>query len=182
MTARPWPLALVLLAPAAGLAVADGAAAKPSASPSARTSTVQAGPRQWPALRWGMSELEVLKALPGARRLEEPETLADGRVVSLELEPLALGGVDFKARFVFKQGQLGLASLKSLPGKAATAAAYDRLHAHLAAWLASPGAERRDDSMIDLRETRWDAPGERVDLKFIPGTLVVQYSPPATAP
>jgi len=138
------------------------------------------GPSVWPALRWAMSEGQVLKALPGkVRRLEQPETLADGRVVSLELERHAVAGVDFRVRFVFEQGRLGLVSLKTLAGQPATGADYDRLRKHLSDACRSPGSERRDDSTTDLREARWDPPGQRVDLKFIPGTLVIQYSPPS---
>jgi hypothetical protein len=141
-----------------------------------------AGPRPWPALRWGMTEEEVLRAMPGqAARLDPPERLADGRVVAVGLEHLAIGGVDFRVRFVFAEGRLAVVSLKNYPERLASDADHDRLKALLAAELGPPAADARDSSVVDYRQARWDAPGERVDLKYIPGQLVLQRSRPAPA-
>jgi hypothetical protein len=150
--------------------------------PTAHAERPPAGPGSWPDLRWGMTEPQVLAALPGrAARLDAPETLADGRVVSMGLEHFEVGGVDFRVRFVFAQGKLALVALKNYPARLATPDDYDRLHALLATKLAGAGTEVRESSVVDYRQARWDAAGERVDLKYIPGQLVLQHSPPVAA-
>jgi hypothetical protein len=171
---RPLALAALLTALTAGTA----RAAEPAPRPPAAAAPATRPPHDWPTLRWGMTEAEVLAALPGqAQRLEPPERLADGRVVSVGFEPQAVEGVPFRVRFVFEAGRLVILSLKSLPGRPADGADYDRLRARFTERLHDAGTERRDATATDYRHARWDLPGEHLDLKFIPGTLVLQQSP-----
>jgi hypothetical protein len=173
---------------------AKGATARAAEAPTAKPSTAAApAARAAPgtpgalvglaAVRFGMTEDEVLRAAPVvARKLDPPEKLADGRVVAVGIESHQLEGLELRARFVFEGGRLDLVSLKSLPTRNDKVADYERLRDRLTARLAVDGTEARDDSATDYRHTRWQRPEATVDLKFIPGTIVVQVSPPQRAP
>jgi len=132
----------------------------------------------WRGARWGMGVEEVLKAFPGeAVRLPTEQKLDDGNVVSAGIDRFELGGVEFRVRFVFASGRLALVSLRTPPQRPVDAAVYDKLRQHLAAALGGAGEETKDDNFVDMRQTRWDRSPSRIDLKFIPGVVVVLYSP-----
>ena len=54
---------------------------------------------------------------------------------------------------------------------------YEKLSDHLAKQLGGPGEETKDDNFVDMRQTRWNVGGTRIDLKYIPGVVVILYSP-----
>jgi hypothetical protein len=143
-----------------GIAAAAGAA--PAPAPAAR-----GGAAAWRAARF-----------PGeAARLDPPVVLADGNVVAVGIDGVALGADRFEARFVFEAGRLALVSLRSPPRTYAPADRYAALATRLAAELGHPGVETRDDALIDVRQRRWELGATRVDLKYVPGTVVILYSP-----
>jgi hypothetical protein len=138
----------------------------------------KAGRAAWGAARWGMSVDEVLRAFPGeAVKLDPEERLSDGNVVAVGIERRAVAGQAFRVRFVFEKGQLALVSLRTLPQGYAEPEVYERMEAHLSETLGPPVARDRDDNFIDLRQTRWRLPDAGVDLKYIPGVVVVLYHP-----
>jgi hypothetical protein len=174
MTRRAIAVAVV------GALWVTGAAAAEPAAPA--TATRAAAPA-WRAARWGMTVGEVLGAFPGeAARLEPPIVLADGNVVAVGIDGWALGADRFQVRFVFEAGRLVLVSLRSPERTYAPAERYAALAACLSAELGAPGEETRDDALVDVRQRRWDSGATRVDLKYIPGTVVVLYSPRPGAP
>jgi hypothetical protein len=125
-----------------------------------------------------MTVEQLLAAFPGeAVRLEPEERLADGNVVAAGIERWVDAGQPFRVRFIFADGKLALVSLRSPVDQAATAASYEQLRKLLAERLGAAGEETTDDAFIDLRQTRWRAGESRVDLKYIPGVVVVLYSP-----
>lgn len=132
----------------------------------------------WRGARWGMGVEEVLASFPGeASRLPSEVKLEDGHVVSAGIERFDLGGVELRVRFVFSQSRLALVSLRTPPQKPVDAAVYDKLRRHLAEALGGAGEESKDDNFVDMRQTRWERGTTRIDLKYIPGTVVVLYSP-----
>jgi len=134
--------------------------------------------RAWRSARWGMDVEDVLKAFPGeAARLPTELKLEDGNVVAAGIERYELGGVELRVRFVFSGGKLALVSLGNAPQKPVDAAVYEKLRKHLDGTLGGAGDESKDDAFVDLRQTRWDRGGSRIDLKYVPGTVVVLYSP-----
>jgi len=164
-SATPW---LALLATTLFLGAAR--AAPPAASGEGASG-------QWRGARWGMSVEEVLKAFPGeATRLEPELLLADGNTVSAGIERHELGGQVFRVRFVFEGGKLALVSLLAGHERFAGAEDFEALSKVLAERLGGPGEATRDDAFIDMRQVRWDRPRGRVDLKFIPGKLVILHS------
>lgn len=167
--------ALALLAP--GAALADGA----EGSAAARAQAAPAGAKAWRAARWGMSPDQVEKAFPGEIvRFKKPATLNDGNVIPLGIEKIEVESTAFEVRFVFADDKLALVSLRTFQDKYADPAVYLRLQKHLAAELAGPGDESKDDAFFDLRQTRWKVPGGQVDLKYIPGVVVILYSASGT--
>jgi hypothetical protein len=126
-----------------------------------------------------MTLAEVLAALPGeASALEKPVVLPDGNVVAAGIDGYALHAVKVQVRFVFDGGgKLALVSLRTPEKQYAGADVYAGLQAKLAAELGGKGEESRDDTLVDMRQTRWEAGASRVDLKYLPGTVVVLYSP-----
>jgi len=135
---------------------------------------------EWRAARWGMAVEEVLKAFPGEATRVEPELkLADGNTVSAGIERHEVGGQVFRVRFVFEGGKLALVSLLAGHEKYVGPEAYEALRKLLAERLGGPGESSQDDAFIDMRQVRWDRPRGRVDLKFIPGKLVILHSRPA---
>jgi len=175
----PLLAAPVLLLLATGAAPsAPTPAAPPSAAPAPQAERVIDPVAAWRAARWGMSEDQVLKAFPGqARRLDPAQKLADGKVVAVELQGIALDGLTYRAHFLFEGGRLALVSLKSLPAKLAAGTDYDALRARLAQETGQPGQERPPDGTVDYREIRFTAGGTAVDLKYLEGTLVLLYHP-----
>lgn len=165
------PLALLL---AAAPATPPGATAAPPAAAAARLLDPAAA---WRDARWGMTADEVLKAVPQARRLDPASRLADGKVVAVELAPLAQDGLDWRVHFVFEDGRLALVSLKNLPARLATSADYDAVRARLARETGAPGEDRSADVTVDYREVRFAAGGTAVDVKFLQGALVLLYHP-----
>jgi hypothetical protein len=133
----------------------------------------------WRGARWGMTEAEVLKAFPGeAVRLEKPEKLADGNVVSLGIEKHAIGSTTFRVRFVFDPaGKLVLVSLRTDPLTYAEPKVFDATRKALSASLGEPAASSSDDNYIDMRQSTWWTRRSRIDVKFIPGVVAVVYAP-----
>jgi len=174
----PFPLRFALLALALSLSAARAA---PPAAPLAAPAEDASG--EWRAARWGMTVEEVLKAFPGEAARVEPELkLADGNTVSAGIERHELGGQVFRVRFVFQGGKLALVSLLAGHVRFVGPEAFESLQKVLAERLGGPGESTKDDAFIDMRQVRWDRPRGRVDLKFIPGKLVILHSPPeATA-
>ena len=170
------PLCLLLVAGASPAAPASAAA--PAGSSRAPAERLLDPAAAWRAARWGMSVEEVLKAFPGqARRLDPPQKLADGKVVAVELQGIALGGLTLRAHFLFEGGRLALVSLKNLPARLAEGSDYDAVRARLAQETGQPGEERSQDVSVDFREVRFSAGGTAVDVKYLPGALVLLYHP-----
>lgn len=137
---------------------------------------------EWRAARWGMTVEEVLKAFPGeATRLDPEQKLADGNTVSVGIERHDLGGQAFRVRFVFEGGRLALVSLVAGHERFVGAEAFEALGKLLAERFGEPGTATKDDAFIDMRQVRWDRPRGRVDLKFIPGKVVILHSRPEAA-
>jgi hypothetical protein len=125
-----------------------------------------------------MTVEQVLKAFPGqAQRLKPEQKLADGKVVAVELLGIDLGGLTYRAHFLFEGGKLVLVSLKNLPAKLAEGGDYDALRTRLAQETGQPGQERPPDGTFDYRETRFVAGGTAVDVKYLQGALVLLYHP-----
>jgi len=175
MTLRPTLLAAVVLlsAPARSAAQAGTGAAPQIAPQAAKPSG------EWRGARWGMSVEEVLKAFPGeAARLEPALQLADGNSVAAGIERQELGGQTFRVRFVFSGGKLALVSLVAGHERFLGAESFEALGKLLAERFGRAGELSRDDAFVDTRQLRWDLPRGRVDLKFIPGRLVILHSRP----
>jgi hypothetical protein len=136
-------------------------------------------PGDWRAARWGMTEDEVLRALAGTvKKLPEPVKLADGNVIAMEAPDEEVGGFSFHVRLVFDgAGKLALVSLKSDPGRNLRADAFDSIRKAMAEKLGRAGVYSSDENFIDMRQETWRMARTRVDVKFIPGTVVVMYSP-----
>lgn len=174
MTARAIAVAAALAL--VGVAAADGPAPARSGADRAE------GARAWRTARWGMTVEEVLRAFPGeATRLERSIALADGRVVAAGIDGHGVGPDRFQVRFVFEAGRLALVSLRTPERTYAPADRYAAVGALLAHELGGPGEETRDDTLVDLRQRRWEIGATRVDLEYIPGVVVVLYSPLAGA-
>lgn len=156
---------------AAALALASAAVARDTSPAGADD------PPAWRAARWGMTVEDVLAAFPGeAVRLEQPVPLADGHVVAAGIDGFSLGPDRFQVRFVFEDGRLALVSLRTPERAYAPADRYAAVGALLARELGRPGEEARDDALVDLRQRRWEVGATRIDLKYLPGVLVVLYS------
>lgn len=156
-------------------------AAAPPAPPAPAASTASERllepSRAWRGARWGMTVDEVLKAIPGARRLDPATRLADGKVVAAELGPMAQDGFDWRAHFLFEDGRLALVSLKNLPARLAGASDFEAVRARLARETGAPGEERSADATVDYREVRFTSGGTALDVKFLQGALVLLYHP-----
>jgi hypothetical protein len=149
--------------------------------PSPAPAQLRPATAEWRAARWGMTVDEVLKAFPGeARKLDAPIALADGNVVAAGIERDELAGVAFRVRFVFHpKGGLALVSLRTDEKDPATPARYEAVQRALAERLGRPAERDVDGNFIDMRQTTWRTPSGRVDVKFIPGTLVVLHAAPS---
>jgi hypothetical protein len=176
MIARPTQLAaLAALATLAALVVASPATTRAQRLPA------QA---EWRAARWGMTVDEVLKAFPGeAKRLETPLPLADGNVVAAGIEKHALGGTTFRVRFVFDAaGGLVLVSLRTPETEYAKAEAIDAVEKALSERLGPPTWKGTSSEFVDMRQTTWKVTNGRVDIKYIPGVIVVMHAAPSQQP
>ncbi|MFT3915191.1 MAG: hypothetical protein QM704_14030 [Anaeromyxobacteraceae bacterium] len=132
----------------------------------------------WRGSRWGMKVEDVVAAFPGeAVRLDPALRLADGNEVAVELPGHRLAGEPLRARFVFTHGRLVLVSLRTPEDHHAAPAAYAAVRAALASTFGFRGAESRDDSLVDLRQTRWVLGQTAVDLRYIPGVVSVVWFP-----
>jgi hypothetical protein len=139
---------------------------------------------EWRQARWGMSVDEVLKAFPGeARRLETPVALADGNVVAAGIDRHELAGVVFRVRFVFHpSGGLVLVSLRTDEKDRATPERFGAVEKALAGRLGPPTERGQDDSFVEMRQATWKGERGRIDVKYIPGTLVVLHAAPSQVP
>lgn len=138
---------------------------------------------EWRAARWGMTVEEVLGAFPGeAARIAPELKLADGNSVAAGIERHELGGHAFRVRFIFEGGKLALVSLLAGHEKFVGPEAFEAMRRVLADRFQGPGELSKDDAFIDMRQVRWVLPRGRVDLKFIPGKLVVLHSRPEAEP
>ncbi|HEY6100826.1 MAG TPA: hypothetical protein VIW03_15420 [Anaeromyxobacter sp.] len=144
----------------------------------------QAVPGEWRTARWGMTLDEVLKAFPGeAARLVPPEKLADGNVVAAGIEGHTVGANPFRVRFVFEpDGKLALVSLRTDPRTYAGPDAFQATRTALLAQLGPPEAETADGAFIDMRQVTWKSARGRVDLKYIPGVVVILHAAPSQKP
>lgn len=132
----------------------------------------------WRTSRWGMSVAEVLAAFPGeAVRLEPGQRLADGNVVAVEIAAHEVAGERLRARFVFDDGRLALVSLRTPEDRYAKPEAYAAVRDTLAAAFGWSGEEAKDDSLVDLRQTRWRLGRSAVDLRYIPGVVSIVWFP-----
>jgi hypothetical protein len=139
---------------------------------------------QWREARWGMTSGEVLRAFPGeAKLLEKPLALADGNVVAAGIDRHELGGTAFRVRFVFDPaGKLVLVSLRTDEHDYAKAERLGPVESALVARL-GPATERSAvDDFVDQRQVTWRTPSGRVDLKYIPGVIVVLHAAPGQQP
>jgi hypothetical protein len=134
----------------------------------------------WRGLPWGSTLERVLAAFPGeSRALDRPVTLADGNVVAGAIPAYEIEGRTFVVRFVFTKGSLALVSMRTPEDQYAPPEFYEKLAKVLEERFGSKGEKTKDDNFVDLRETRWRLPSSQVDLKYIPGVVVILYSAPA---
>jgi len=174
------------LCAALGAACAHSTSTSTATSTATSTSTATPGRAAektgtaWRSVSWGMTVDEVLKALPGeAARLDPEEKLADGNVVAAGIERHLVLDQKLRVRFLFSQGKLAMVSLRTQPDRYAPPEYYSEVEKYLGDSLGGPGEASKDDNFIDLRQTRWKLPTRTVDLKFIPGVVVILYYPPA---
>ncbi len=166
-------LATALLACSAASA---GRPAPLAPSPAASPARLEAG--YWRGARWGMTVDEVLKAFPGeAKRLSPELKLADGNVVAAGIDDWAIGTRSFRVRFVFEAGKLALVSLRTPENRPAGPEAFAELEKALGEELGPPLSRDADSALVDMRQTRWSAGHSTVDLKYIPGVVVILYHP-----
>ncbi len=146
-------------------------------SPAGAARAEQGG--DWRAARWGMSVEEAIAALPGdASRLDPPEKLNDGSVVAVKLRDEVVGATAFRVRLVFDAGgKLAAVSLRTDPKSYFGPEAFEAVREDLAGRLGDPGVSSSDDAFVDMRQVTWRTPRSRVDVKYIPGVVVVLYTP-----
>lgn len=191
MTGSLRAAALLCLGVACGTPRAQGGGSPPAATAPAPVApaTERAAPGSteevsglWRSARWGMTVEELLAAFPGeARRLDPEIRLADGDVVAAELGGQVVAGHPLVVRFVFSGGRLALVSLRTPPDARAGDGVYRDLQAHLEARLGAPTYAVVERPFVEQRQTRWVLARGIVDLKAIPGTVVLMYSAPPTA-
>lgn len=137
----------------------------------------------WRSARWGMTVEEVVKAFPGdASRIEPPEKLKDGGVVAVRLRDEVVRGTPFRVRLVFDGGgKLAAVSLRTDPKAWFGPEVFEATRKDVAERLGDPGVSSSDDAFIDMRQVTWRTKRTRVDVKYIPGVVVVLYTPAAPA-
>ncbi len=133
----------------------------------------------WRAARWGMTVEEVLKAFPGeATRVTPSEKLKDGNEVAIGIEKQAIGATAFRVRFVFDAGgRLVAVSLRTDPKGHFGPDVFEATRKWVEERLGAPAESTSDDGFIDMRQVTWRTPRSRVDVKYIPGVVVVLYTP-----
>lgn len=132
----------------------------------------------WRAARFGMTPEEVLSAFPKeAVRISPEVKLADGNTIPVGIDAYAFEGLTFDVRFVFTGGKLTLVSLRTPAKKPVEAEAYARLRETLSKQWGPPLEDFQDDAFIDMRQARWNRGPDRVDLKYIPGVVVMIFYP-----
>jgi hypothetical protein len=138
----------------------------------------------WRAARWGMTLEELLKAFPGeAARLDPPERLADGNVVAAGIDKVTVGDTPFRVRFVLDpSGGLALVSLRTDPKAYFGPDVFKATKKTLEAEHGKPTAETADDNFIDMRQVTWKTAHARLDLKYIPGVVVILHAAPSQRP
>lgn len=145
--------------------------AQPGAAASARGG-------DWGAARWGMTADQVLAAFPGgARRMSPALKLADGNVVAAEIERHAVATHPFRVRFVFAGGKLALVSLRTPESTYAGPGVFEEVRRALELGLGAPALATSDQNFIDMRWVRWSVGRSHVDLKYIPGVVVILHHP-----
>jgi hypothetical protein len=135
--------------------------------------------------RFGMTEQEILKTLPGkAARLAQSQKLADGSVVSLRMDDEVIGATAFRVRLVFDHaGRLAAVSLRTDPARYFGPEVFEATREAVAERLGPAAESSADDNFVDMRQVTWHAGGTRVDVKYVPGVVVVLHTPdPAGAP
>lgn len=153
-------------------------AAAPAAPPAPEATPLLLATAAFRSAGWGMSVDEVVKAFPGqARRVDPPQRLADGKEIAAAIDAVAIGGLSFRAHFLFEGGKLALVSLKTPSTRAAALADFDALRARLARETGQPGEDRPLEATFQYREARFTAGATAVDLKFLQGALVLLYHP-----
>lgn len=168
----------IALALASSLALAAAPAAP--ADPAVTSPGLVDPSGAWRGVRWGMTVEEVLAHFKGEARRMDPELkLADGNTVSLRLDGLQLVGQRLRAGFVFGEGKLALVSLRTLEGDHPSTETFKAAATLLGEAFGAPGTATSDDSVVDLRQVSWELPRGGVDLKYIPGVMVILYRPPA---
>jgi hypothetical protein len=127
---------------------------------------------------------EVLKAFPGeAKRLEQPIQLADGNVVAAGIEGHVIAGTTFRVRFVFDAGgKLVIVSLRTGEKDYAKPELLAPIESALARNLGPATSRSEDRELVEMRQVTWKGPSGRVDLKYIPGTIVVMHAAPSQQP
>jgi hypothetical protein len=143
-----------------------------------------APPAEWRTSRWGMTLDEVLRAFPGeAKKLDAPIQLADGNVVAAGIDAHVLAGTTFRVRFVFDAaGKLVIVSLRTGEKDYAKPELLAPIEKALADRLGPPAERSNDQEFIDMRQVTWKGPTGRVDLKYVPGTIVVMHAAPSQQP
>ncbi len=165
-----------------GLAVLALAAAAQAGETASIPAPVDGAPG-WQRLRWGMTVDEVLAAVPGSVRTEPAVRLADGNAIGAGLDRVEVAAAAFRVRFIFEGPGLALVSLRTAPDRYADGAAFDAVARHLEARWGAPSEATRDAELVELRQTRWQLGRSTVDLKYIPGVVVILYHPaPAREP
>jgi hypothetical protein len=126
-----------------------------------------------------MTEEEVLAALAGkATRLARPERLADGSVVSLRMDDEVIRGTAFRVRLVFDGARrLAAVSLRTDPWRYSGPGVFDATREAVGEELGPPAETSADDELVDMRQATWRRGGTRVDVKYIPGVVVVLRTP-----
>lgn len=136
----------------------------------------------WQSLRWGMTAREVLAAVPGSVRVEPAVRLADGNAIAVSLDRVEVAGTALRVRFIFDGPGLALVSLRTAPDRYADGASFDSLARHLEARWGAPAEVTRDAELVEMRQTRWRLGRSTVDLKYVPGVVVILYHPSASKP
>lgn len=172
---------MILRLLALSLALASTGARAGEASPAPTWKPEPGATAGWRAARFGMTPDEVLAVFPKeAVRLSPEVKLPDGNTIPVAIDGYAFEGLTFDVRFVFTAGRLSLVSLRTPAKKPVDAEAYARLREALAKRWGPPLEETRDETLIDMRQTRWDRGPDRADLKYIPGVVaIVHYPRPA---
>jgi len=172
-------VAVALAATAARAASeAPASAPSPAPAPAAAPGALASSTGDWRDARWGMSVEQVLAAFPGeAVRISPEVKLADGNVLAVGIDGYTFEGLRLQVRFIFSDGKLALVSLRTPQDKYPDAAAFEKLEKALVDRWGPPIETSSDRNFIEQRQTRWKSGQSFVDLKYIPGVMVILYHP-----